>query len=48
MIKDYGKHYNDLTRLIKELGSSIPETIGGFNSLHKASTAEGVLSTKTK
>ncbi|CAM4269206.1 carboxymuconolactone decarboxylase family protein [Zobellia nedashkovskayae] len=48
MIKDYGKHYNDLTRLIKELGSSIPETIGGFNSLHKASTAEGVLSTQTK
>lgn len=48
MIKDYSKHYNDLTRLIKELGADIPETIKGFNSLHKASTAEGVLSSKTK
>ncbi|MBQ4914597.1 carboxymuconolactone decarboxylase family protein [Maribacter sp. MMG018] len=48
MIKDYSKHYNDLTRLIKELGGNIPETISGFNSLHKASTAEGVLSSKTK
>lgn len=48
MIKDYSKHYNDLTRLIKEMGANIPETIGSFNSLHKASTAEGVLSSKTK
>ncbi|WP_282143314.1 carboxymuconolactone decarboxylase family protein [Cellulophaga baltica] len=48
MIKDHSKHYNDLTQLIKELGAKIPETIGGFNSLHKASTAEGVLSSKTK
>jgi len=48
MIKDHSKHYNDLTQLIKELGASIPDTIAGFNSLHKASTAEGVLSTKTK
>ena len=48
MIKDHSKHYNDLTHLIKELGNKIPETISGFNSLHKASTAEGVLSSKTK
>ncbi|CAZ97998.1 carboxymuconolactone decarboxylase family protein [Zobellia galactanivorans] len=48
MIKDYSKRYNDLTRSIKELGVNIPDTIGGFNSLHKASTAEGVLSSKTK
>ncbi|SHJ07507.1 carboxymuconolactone decarboxylase family protein [Pseudozobellia thermophila] len=48
MIKDYSKHYNDLTRLIKELGADIPETIGSFNKLHKASTAEGALSSKTK
>ncbi|ADV50231.1 carboxymuconolactone decarboxylase family protein [Cellulophaga sp. E16_2] len=48
MIKDHSKQYNDLSRLIKELGTKIPETIEGFNSLHKASTAEGVLSSKTK
>ena len=31
-----------------ELGAEIPATMSGFNSLHKASTAEGVLSSKTK
>jgi len=48
MIKDHSKHYNDLTRLMKELGTQIPSTIKGFNELHKASTAEGVLTSKTK
>lgn len=48
MIKDYSKRYNDLTRLMGDLGDEIPATMSGFNSLHKASTAEGVLSTKTK
>lgn len=48
MIKDYSNHYNNLTRLMGELGARIPATISGFNSLHKASTTEGVLSSKTK
>ncbi|MDO6518187.1 alkylhydroperoxidase AhpD family core domain-containing protein [Zobellia uliginosa] len=48
MIKDYSKRYNDLSQLVKELGSKIPQTIGAFDGLHKASTAEGVLSSKTK
>ena len=48
MIKDYSKRYNDLTKLMGELGAEIPATMSGFNSLHKASTAEGVLSSKTK
>ena len=48
MIKDHSKHYNDLVHLIGELGEKIPDTIGGFNNLHKASTAEGVLTSKTK
>lgn len=48
MIKDYSKHYNDLTKLMGELESKIPATISGFNSLHKASTADGMLSSKTK
>lgn len=48
MIKDYSKNYNDLTRLMGELGTKIPETMKGFNELHKASIAEGTLTTKTK
>lgn len=48
MLKDHSKHYNDLVRLIQELETKIPDTIGGFNSLHKASIAEGVLTSKTK
>lgn len=48
MIKDYSKNYNDLTRLMGELGTKIPETMKAFNELHKASIAEGTLTTKTK
>jgi AhpD family alkylhydroperoxidase len=48
MIKDYSKNYNDLTKLMQELGTKIPETMKGFNDLHKASTAEGALPSKTK
>ena len=48
MIKDYSKNYNDLSRLMGELGEKIPETMESFGNLHKASTSEGVLTTKTK
>lgn len=48
MIKDYSKNYNDLTKLMSELETQIPETMKGFNTLHKASIAEGALTTKTK
>lgn len=48
MIKDYSKNYNDLTKLMSELGTKIPETMKGFTSLHKASITEGALTTKTK
>lgn len=48
MIKDYSKKYNDLTKAMSELGSKIPETMNGFNTLHKASIAKGALSSKTK
>jgi len=48
MFKDYSKRYNDLSRNMKTLGTRIPETMKGFSALHKASTAEGVLSSKTK
>ena len=48
MIKDYSKNYNNLTKLIDEIGTKIPETMKGFNALHKASISEGVLPSKTK
>ena len=48
MIKDYSKNYNELTKLMEELGTKIPETMKGFNELHKASISEGVLPSKTK
>lgn len=48
MIKDYSKNYNNLTKLIDEIGTKIPETMKGFNDLHKASVSDGVLSSKTK
>lgn len=48
MIKDYSKNYNNLTKLMSELGAKIPSTMKGFNDLHIASTADGVLSTKNK
>jgi AhpD family alkylhydroperoxidase len=48
MVKDYSKKYNDLSKLMSELGSKIPETMEGFNSLHSASVSDGELSAKTK
>ena len=48
MVKDYSKNYNDLTKLMEELGTKIPETMKGFNHLHKASITKGSLPSKTK
>lgn len=48
MIKDYSKNYNDLTKLMEELGTKIPATMEGFNNIHKASVSDGSLPSKTK
>ncbi len=48
MIKDYFKNYNDLTKLMSELETKLPETMKGFNDLHKASVSDGILPAKTK
>lgn len=48
MNKTYSKRYDDLNRNMKTLGARIPETMKGFSDLHTASTASGVLSSKTK
>lgn len=48
MIKDHGKNYSDLEKLIRQLNSEIPSEMNGFNELHKAVISEGALTVKTK
>ncbi len=48
MIKDHSIRYNNLTKLIRQLESRIPSTMGSFKDLREASTFEGALSSKTK
>ena len=48
MIKDYSKQYNNLTKLMGEMGSKIPETMEAFGKLHAVNSANGALSSKTK
>ncbi len=48
MAKDYSKRYNDLSKSMRTLGTRIPDTMKSFTRLHKASTADGALSSKTK
>ncbi len=48
MIKDYSKNYNELTKLMGEMGTKIPSTMKSFNALHRASTEEGALTKKVK
>ena len=48
MSKDYPKNYNDLTKLMGQLGKKIPNTMKAFSDLHTASLADGALSPKTK
>lgn len=47
-MKDHSKYYHDLTNLKKKLQEKIPKTITGLNTLHKASMADGTLSSKNK
>jgi AhpD family alkylhydroperoxidase len=48
MIRDYSKNYNNLFKLMEELGAKIPDMIKSFNDLHKASLAKGILTSKIK
>lgn len=48
MIKDYSKNYNDLSKLMGELGSRIPETMKAFSKIHATNSVDGALSSKTK
>ncbi len=45
---DYKEYNVKLKKLMGQLGSEIPETMGGFNKLHNASVKDQKLSSKTK
>ncbi|MDP3359201.1 MAG: carboxymuconolactone decarboxylase family protein [Lutibacter sp.] len=48
MIKDHGKNYSDLEKLITQMNDEIPAVMTGFNNLQEAVLSEGVLTAKTK
>lgn len=45
---NYPEHYDKLKKLVGELGTKIPGTMGGFGQLHKEAVASGSIDTKTK
>lgn len=47
-MKNHPNQYQELIRLMKDLGIEIPATMHGFNQLHQAACQEGALHTKTK
>jgi AhpD family alkylhydroperoxidase len=48
MSVDYPKHYEKLVGMMGKLGEKIPGAMEGFAKLHKESTKNGVLDSKTK
>ncbi|MGV9743459.1 carboxymuconolactone decarboxylase family protein [Rhodococcus zopfii] len=48
MTNDYPEIYERLRALMGRLGREAPAVMGGFGSLHTASTADGALPRKTK
>lgn len=48
MIKDHGKNYSDLEKIITQINEEIPSVMTGFNALQKAVIADGALTIKTK
>ncbi len=47
-MKNYPNHYQELARLMKDMGKEIPQQMQGFSALHKASLTDNVLSKRTK
>ncbi len=45
---NYPEHLSHIQKMMGILGKDIPETMGGFSKLHKASTGDGALDAKTK
>jgi AhpD family alkylhydroperoxidase len=47
-MQNYPEHRRDLMRLVKELGQDIPDTMTGFQALHKGTIKDGALDATTK
>lgn len=45
---NYPEHLNHIQKMLGKLGKDIPETMGAFSKLHKASAGDGALDSKTK
>ena len=48
MLKDHGKNYSDLEKLMAQINEEIPMIMAGFNNLQKAVISDGALTNKTK
>lgn len=47
-MKNYPKQLSHIRQMMGKLGQEIPETMGAFGKLHKASAGDGAMDTKTK
>ncbi len=47
-MKNYLKHYEELSQWMEKLGLLMPEVMQGFGALHEASIKSGALDAKTK
>jgi len=47
-MKNHPKHYQELLSRIGQLGIAIPDTMKGFNAMHKANASDSALTAKTK
>lgn len=45
---NYPDHLSHIQKMMGKLGKDIPETMGAFSKLHKASAGDGALDAKTK
>lgn len=48
MLKDHGKIYSDLEKLLAQINEEIPTVMTGFNNLQTAVISDGALTIKTK
>ena len=47
-MKNYPKQHHHIRKMMENLRMHLPETMGAFGALHKASVADGALNTKVK
>ncbi|MEZ4519831.1 MAG: carboxymuconolactone decarboxylase family protein [Chloroflexota bacterium] len=47
-MQNYPEHRRELMKLMGQLGREIPDTLTGFQALHKGAVKEGALTTTTK